>query len=630
MRAIAGGAVAALWLAACGGAGPSNATGGESSAGGGSGGSTGVASSSTTGRASAGGTSTGGRSTGAASTGGAGTSTGSTCGSSPLTLDGLVVSPTLQLSAATVSAGQTLTGSFTLCNPTSAAIALDNVDIAARPPGGTDANGPFGDLYDGPGVTIGPGQSKAYSEGRPFTANDALGGWYAYVTVVDSAGNYHGDSTLPDNKVLFTVVAPSGGSTGSGGSASGGASTGAGGSSTGAGGNGGSSGGTAPSGLHVVNGSTNGAGEIVDGSGNVVQLHGADRSGTEFACSYEGGGDPDAGFPGFFDGPNDQAGIDQMLAWHINAVRVPLNEDCWLGLNGLPDGDTAADYQAAIVAWVNLLEANGLVAIVDLHWAAPGTEATDSSVGQLPMADADHAPAFWTSVATTFADNGSVIFDLFNEPYISDWGCWTSGAPASAGCAQDGNGTNYAVAGMATLLQAVRNAGANNVVILGGLAYSGDFSSWVSSVQSIPGLAAPLNGLSLDNVAASWHAYDFNSVYSDCPSQYNGYATTCATGQQTAANSGITGVLGAGFPVVIGEMGISAYSASTEQPFSASQLTELDGWLDSLMTYMEGQQQGYVAWSWNTDTPPLLITDYTTGAPTPDFGVTYQAHLSQL
>lgn len=70
--------------------------------------------------------------------------------------------------------------------------------------------------------------------------------------------------------------------------------------------------------------------------------------------------------------------------------------------------------------------------------------------------------------------------------------------------------------------------------------------------------------------------------------------------------------------------------ASTESPFSSAQLGELDGWLDSLMTYMEGQGQGYVAWSWNTDTPPLLVTDYATGAPTPDFGVTYQAHLAKL
>jgi S-formylglutathione hydrolase FrmB len=39
---------------------------------------------------------------------------------------------------------------------------------------------------------------------------------------------------------------------------------------------------------------------------------------------------------------------------------------------------------------------------------------------------------------------------------------------------------------MVSLLQAVRNAGANNVVILGGLADSSDFSQWVALVNNIP------------------------------------------------------------------------------------------------------------------------------------------------
>ncbi|MGH7298416.1 MAG: glycoside hydrolase family 5 protein, partial [Polyangiaceae bacterium] len=80
-----------------------------------------------------------------------------------------------------------------------------------------------------------------------------------------------------------------------------------------------------PAGLHVVMGSGGSPGHIVDGAGNVVQLHGADRSGTEYSCLSGA----------FFDGPVDQTAIDAMKAWHVNAVRVPLNEDCWLGINGV-------------------------------------------------------------------------------------------------------------------------------------------------------------------------------------------------------------------------------------------------------------------------------------------------------
>lgn len=417
-----------------------------------------------------------------------------------------------------------------------------------------------------------------------------------------------------------------GGGSGPGGSGSGsnahGSSTGSGaaGSSTGSGS--GSSGGS--SGLHVSGGT------IVDGSGKTVQFHGADETGSQTNCAYQAGGSASDGYPGFFDMPNTQAGVSQMLAWKINAVRVPLNEDCWLGINGLPfGGSTGAEYQSAIEQFVTLLTTNGLSVIVDLHWAGPGTTATNPSLGQIPMADADHSVTFWTQVATAFKGNGSVIFDLYNEPNITDWACWVSGAAASANCAQ-ANGNAYAVAGMASMLQAVRNAGATNIAILGGLSYSQDFSKWVSSVQSIPTLAAPLNGISIDNVAASWHAYDFNSAYTQCPSQYNSpaySATSCASAEAFAMSSGITSVMSAGFPVVIGEMGISAFSSSTASKFSAAQLTVLENWLDALMTYMEGQKQGYLAWSWDLDQDPVLVTDFTTGSPTPYFGVTYQKHL---
>jgi hypothetical protein len=184
---------------------------------------------------------------------------------------------------------------------------------------------------------------------------------------------------------------------------------------------------------------------------------------------------------------------------------------------------------------------------------------------------------------------------------------------------------------MASLLQAVRKAGAENVVILGGLAYSSDMSQWVASVNGIPSLPAPLDGISIANVAASWHAYDFNSEQSGCPSQYNGYmaSLTCSSAAATAMATSATSVLSAGFPVVIGESGISAYSASSAAPFSAAQITDLETWFTNLLTWATMQGQGYLAWSWNTDTPPVLLLDYT-GTPTPDFGQTYQTYLKQF
>ena len=54
-------------------------------------------------------------------------------------------------------------------------------------------------------------------------------------------------------------------------------------------------------------------------------------------------------------------------------VRLGLNEDCWLGINGVPAAYADINYQRAVIDYVSELTANGMYAIVDLHWTAPGT-----------------------------------------------------------------------------------------------------------------------------------------------------------------------------------------------------------------------------------------------------------------
>ncbi len=93
-------------------------------------------------------------------------------------------------------------------------------------------------------------------------------------------------------------------------------------------------------------------------------LAGVNRSGTEYAC-IQGWG--------IFDGPNDATSVAAMAAWHVNAVRIPLNEDCWLDINGVNPAYAGSSYQSAVQSYVKLLHQYGLYAILDLHWNAPGT-----------------------------------------------------------------------------------------------------------------------------------------------------------------------------------------------------------------------------------------------------------------
>ncbi|HET8846800.1 MAG TPA: cellulase family glycosylhydrolase, partial [Ktedonobacteraceae bacterium] len=240
---------------------------------------------------------------------------------------------------------------------------------------------------------------------------------------------------------------------------------------------------TVPAGLHVV------GNQIEDGGGHVIVPRGANRMGTEYACRA-------SDLTTNFDGPVTQATVSAMLTWDINSVRVPLNEDCWLGINGEPaNGTTVTQYQSDIINWVNLLNQNGLIVILDLHWNNSGA---NRSLGQEPMPDLDHAPAFWTSVANTFKGNSSVMFDLYNEPFTTSWTCWKNGSTAAS--ASPCTDVPFAAAGMQTLINTVRATGATNVLLLGGLAFSNDLTQWLANEPTDP----------LNNLVASTHIYNFN------------------------------------------------------------------------------------------------------------------------
>jgi endoglucanase len=312
---------------------------------------------------------------------------------------------------------------------------------------------------------------------------------------------------------------------------------------------------------------------LVDGSSRVIQLHGVNRSGTEYAC-IQGWG--------IFDGPNDAASVQAIASWHTNAVRVPMNEDCWLNINMGTSPYGGSTYQTAIVNYVNLLHANGLYAILDLHWSAPGTQ---PATGQLPMVDADHGPAFWSSVATTFKADPAVLFDLYNEPEFISWSCWLNGQAAGGSTCP----VSWAVAGMQTLVNAVRGAGATQPIMVGGVAYSNDLSQWLANEPVDPQHA----------LVASLHTYNFNTCKS----------TTCWQSQDAPVAAQV--------PVVTGEIGEDDGG---------------HGFIDSFMAWADPLGISYLAWTWDTwgcGNSPVLISDYT-GTPCQTFGSGYQAHLAQI
>ena len=102
-----------------------------------------------------------------------------------------------------------------------------------------------------------------------------------------------------------------------------------------------------------------------------MRLRGVNRSGAEYACAQGWG---------FFDGPSDSASVAAIASWKANAVRVPLNETCWLAINGVKPAYSGDNYRRAISDFVGRLNRAGLV-VDQLLQRRPGwAAALDRSV----------------------------------------------------------------------------------------------------------------------------------------------------------------------------------------------------------------------------------------------------------
>jgi hypothetical protein len=335
--------------------------------------------------------------------------------------------------------------------------------------------------------------------------------------------------------------------------------------------------------------------QIVTSTGAAYKLYGANRSGGEFAC-IQGTGDAGSAdsAKAMWNGPMDAASITAMRTWKIRTVRVPLNEECWVGTSDVPAaGASGATYQADVKAYVNLLLAAGITPILEMHWSYglyTGTSSGCSDVKatcQKPMPDAQYAPTFWTGVANAYKDT-RVVFDLFNEPYperatgaeTSGWVCWRDGGTC--------NGITYQVAGFQTLLNSVRATGNTNVVLIGGLAYSNDLTQWLTYKPTD----------STGNLAAFAHLYNFNTCSS----------TSCFDSQLAPVAASV--------PLTLSEIGENDCGHS---------------FTDTVMTWADSHNVGYLGWTWNNwdcASGPSLITDYTGTATA--YGQGLKTHLASV
>jgi hypothetical protein len=210
---------------------------------------------------------------------------------------------------------------------------------------------------------------------------------------------------------------------------------------------------------------------LANGAAVPTQLRGGNIQDYAFSLMR---GNADASGWGINGGANEGANgpnLEYLKKWRMNAIRIGINEACWLGykcystaVNG--DGTTGCinpdpnapseSYQRQITRQIAALNSIGCYVILTLAGTNPGRSAPG---GQDFMANQDNSISCWQSIASIYGypkgialkrnggtvDDRSVIFELFNEPEMyggsrSAWSLLMDGGYVQQGYITNGYG----------------------------------------------------------------------------------------------------------------------------------------------------------------------------------------------
>ncbi len=238
-----------------------------------------------------------------------------------------------------------------------------------------------------------------------------------------------------------------------------------------------------------------------------------------------------------------------------NAIRLDLYQGFWLNSQPVTAQGSYKQIINAIVYYATQL---GMAVILDLHWTNAGY--------QSPMANLDSI-TFWTQVASDYKDFGTVMFELYNEPYGITPQVWLNGDSTYAGFQQ--------------LYNAVRGQGANNICIIGGLDYAYDLSF----------------------VGPSFKVNGTNIVY--CSHPYNNKGEPGYTGPGGTFDQNYQGIFLGNFPLIFTEFGVNqaSYFPTGYEPIYTS-----------ILNYANSHNIHYTGFAWWVEEGdpqfPALIQDW--------------------
>lgn len=280
------------------------------------------------------------------------------------------------------------------------------------------------------------------------------------------------------------------------------------------------------------------------------------------------------------------AAIDE---WKSNAIRLPVKESYWFGREkGQEDGGAA--YRELVDQAVRMVNDRGAYLILDLHrFGAPRSEHVD----------------FWREAAAKYKNQPGVLFDIFNETHSISWEVWRDGGwveerkkPADEdtflAAEEVAKGkAGFHSPGMQKLVAAVRETGARNVIIAGGLDWAYDLSGIVNGYA--------LSDPSGNGIMYSTHIYNWKSDWAGM-------------------------VMGAAehYPIFVGEVGADVKKMSF---IPLERQEDPSTWVPDMLGLIQKHRFHWTGWSFHPRTTPVLVSDWNF-TPTPFWGVHAKAALA--
>lgn len=219
-----------------------------------------------------------------------------------------------------------------------------------------------------------------------------------------------------------------------------------------------------------------------------VPYRGVNLAGAEFGDALPGVVDKDYKFP-------TRAEVDYFMTKGMNTFRVGFK---WERLQRSANGGFDSAYAGSLDDLVEYATSKGAFVILNPHNFARyyGKLVGSSDVPNSVFAD------FWRRLSSRYMDNVKVMFNLVNEPHSMRTEQWVSAANAA--------------------ISAIRTAGAENVILAPGNAWTGAHS-WESSSYGTPNAQAMLDIVDpKNNVLYEVHQYldrDSSGSSSECVSE---------------------------------------------------------------------------------------------------------------